>query len=101
MVPVTIVEFELGRRTLAQSNLVSMIDHDHDPATPAVVQVSQQLEDDESAVGKRLHLLGFNNSVSAKEAQNFRDWERILLVSASAFFATLFLIAIIFILFVY
>lgn len=101
MVPVTRVDFELGRRTTNTASIVTLIDHDDDPNTPAVATVQTQGDEAPPSEMKTLHLLGFNNTISQKEALMFRDWHRIMNVAALSFLVLLVIIMLVFVLVVY
>jgi hypothetical protein len=81
--------------------VVVLADHDGDPDTIGVPTV--QTHDDEGAPSemKTLHLLGFNNTISAREAVQFRDWPRIMTLASIAFLMLLVVIMLVFVLVVY
>ena len=101
MVPVTRVQFELNRRGVVQNQQVAMVDHDDDPDTPAVITVEQKDDTARESEMHTLHLLGFNNTISADEAKVFRDWPRILNLGTIAFLGALVVIMLLFIIVVY
>ncbi len=102
MVPITQVEFEFGYRgAVTQSSEVALVDHDNDPETAAVIQVQQRKDTAAESERHTLHLLGFNNNISQREALQFRDWPRIVNAGTLAFLATLIVIMLVFILVVY
>ncbi len=101
VVPVTTVEFELNRRSSNATTLVTLVDHDDDPNTPGVATAQTQADEAPPSEMKTLHLLGFNNTISQKEALLFRDWQRIMTVGGFAFLALLVVVMLIFVLVVY
>ncbi|HEY1013697.1 MAG TPA: protein kinase [Herpetosiphonaceae bacterium] len=95
MVPVTRVEFELGARPNLHPSVVT-IDGDSDPDA---AQVTRQL--DTGAERRVLHLLGFANAVSQREAALFRDWSRLLLLGGLGFSVVLLVLTVIVVLLIY
>ena len=97
LVPVTRVEFELGRRS-ATASAVLLLDHDDDPATPSIAAAQSQADEGGASEMKTLHLLGFNNTISDKEAVLFRDWPRIMTLATIGFLIGLVVIMMLFVL---
>ena len=100
LVPVTRVEFERGRRS-ATTSAVLLLDHDDDPATPSIAAAQSQADEGGASEMKTLHLLGFNNTISDKEAALFRDWPRIMTLATIGFLVVLVVIMLLFVLVVY
>jgi serine/threonine protein kinase len=101
MAPVTRVQFELGRRTSHATSVVVLADHDGDPDTAGVPTVQTHEDEGPPSEMKTLHLLGFNNTISVREAVQFRDWPRIMTLATIAFLALLVVIMLVFVLVVY
>lgn len=98
LVPVTKVQFELDRDATQDEQVVSLVDDDADDDTPEVPVVQA---DNKNAVLHTVHLLGFDNHISASEANKFRDWRRILNLAAIGFLVLLVVIMLIFVFVVY
>lgn len=102
VVPITVVDFEVGRREYMIQEaqpIESGEDGQERSAPPRPLLASSR----QSAGGHRyrVHLLGFNNEISDREAQQFRDWERLVLYGTLIFLTLIVLIMLFFVLFVY